>query len=269
MQDHFSISILGARGSVPVSGPDYLKYGGHTLSVLVRINDDVVLLDAGTGLLNFDISRSSGEQPIALLLSHSHIDHLLGLPLWPFLFDPSNRIRIYGKSRDGLTVEEQVGRFLSPPLWPVGVDVLPASIEFFALPDVLELKDVTVHAMEGCHAGGVSIFRIIHHGKSVVYMTDCTIESPIKKELLAFADHCDLLLCDGQYAPEEWEAHADFGHNTWQQAAEFGKACGAKTVRVLHHDPTHTDALLSHAEMQLSSAYPNCQFAFEGEEIVL
>ena len=264
-----TVTILGTRGSLPRAGAEFTRYGGDTTCILVQIAGETILLDAGTGLLNFEPPASSEEKPIPLLLSHFHADHLLGLPLAPLLMDTNNHVDIYAQSRAGLDTETRIERLYSPPIWPVSLDLLPAWVNFRELPDTLRLGEVTVETAEGCHPDGVTLMKLSNRGRSVVFLTDCTLTEEIFPKLAEFSGGCDLLLCDGQYSDEEWKKHASFGHNTWNLAAEFGAACGAKKVRIIHHDPFHTDRMLDEAAPQLAARHPDCRFALDREEIVL
>ncbi len=133
-----TVTILGARGSMGLGGADCLRYGGATTCVLVRISGRAVLLDAGTGFMN--PPRDLLDIPVLpLILTHAHIDHLLGLPLSPYVMRRGARLDIYAAARHGLGAEAQVRRFLSPPLWPVGPDQFPADIRFHDLPPELYL----------------------------------------------------------------------------------------------------------------------------------
>ena len=269
MRQGASVAILGARGSVPVSGEDFLRYGGDTTCVLVRLAGQAVILDAGTGLMNLPPLLEEGERRIPLLLSHPHADHLLGLPMCPLLFRSDFQMDIYAAGRNGRDAEAQVGALMSPPLWPIGPERLAAPLTFHELSPHLELGAVTVDAMGGVHPGGVSLLRLAGGGRRVVFATDCTITDALLPGLTAFARDCDLLLCDGQYSDAEWPARAGFGHSTWTAAARLGRDCGAKQVRVIHHDPFRTDALLDGAAEELHRIHPNCDFARSGEEVLL
>ena len=123
--------------------------------------------------------------------------------------------------------------------------------------------------MEGVHPGGVSLFRLTGGGKRIVFITDCTLTDDVLPALRDFARDCDLLLCDGQYSDEEWPACSAFGHSTWRMAAALGASCGARQVRIIHHDPTHTDVRLDQAADELRAIHPQCTFAYAGEEIKL
>ena len=269
MRQSASVTILGARGSVPVSGVDFLRYGGATTCVLVRLAGQAVVLDAGTGLLELPRRLEEGERHIPLLLSHPHADHLLGLPLCPLLFQPDFRLDVYAAQRNGLSAEDQVRALLSPPLWPVGPERLPSPPTFHSLPPRLELGPVTVERIEGVHPGGVSLLRLTGGGRRVVFVTDCTLTDALLPELTDFARDCDLLMCDGQYSASEWPGCSGFGHSTWTAAARLGAACGAGKVRVIHHDPAHTDQQLDAAADELLRFHPDCTFARDGEEILL
>ena len=261
--------ILGTRGSVPVSGEAFLRYGGETTCVLLQLAEQTIVLDAGTGMLALPSYLEKENRQITLLLSHAHADHLLGLPMSACVFDPENRIIIYGADRDSRTVREQVCALLAPPLWPVGPEQLPADITFHSLPETMTLGTVTVDTMDGIHPGGVSLFRITGAGKRIIFATDCTLSPSFMPRLTEFAKDCDLLLCDGQYSPEEWAGKSGFGHSTWTAAAELGAACGAKQVRIIHHDPCRTDEALDAAGAELNAIHPRCQFARAGERIIL
>lgn len=262
------VTILGARGSVPVSGSAYARYGGATTCVLLRFGADYIVLDAGTGLMSLPAAAQE-QSALPLLLTHPHADHLLGLPLCPYAMKAGARLDIYAASRGGLDARAQVCRLLAPPLWPVGPDQLPADIRFHELPGTMTLGGVRVDAMEGRHPGGVSLLRLEADGTRVVFATDCTIDGALAPALREFARGCDLLLCDGQYTDEEWPDRAGFGHNSWSGALGFARSCGAKRLRVIHHDPFRTDAELDRAAERLRAADFDCDFAREGEVIRL
>ena len=269
-----TVTILGTRGSLPVSGPGYARYGGATTCVLARLGDHTIVLDAGSGLLNLPGPDRcdylpAQPQPLPILITHPHIDHLLGLPLCPYCLKPGGAVDIYLKERMGMSGQEMLGRLFAPPFWPVGTAQLPADIRFHSLPEQFSLGGVRVETMEGNHPGGVSLLRLTERGKSVVLVTDCTLTPELWETARRFAQDCDLLLIDGQYSEEEWPARSTYGHNTWHTAARFGAACGAKQVRIMHHDPGRTDAALDAAAAEISKTYPQCGFAYEGEEIAL
>jgi phosphoribosyl 1,2-cyclic phosphodiesterase len=264
-----SVFLLGTRGSVPVCRQDSLKYGGATLCIFMRLAGQPVVLDAGTGLLDLPPILKQDETDLPLLLSHPHADHLLGLPMCPILFDPQYKLRIYGADRNGLSVEKQIQSLMSPPLWPVSPQQLGATVTFHPTEPSFDLGAIHVDTLEGIHPGGVTLFRLTGDGKTVVYMTDCTLTESFFPKAVEFARDCDLLLCDGQYSKTEWTERSHFGHSTWTAAAQLAAAAHAKQARIIHHDPFRTDAELDAAAKGLTNIHPGCAFARAGEEITL
>lgn len=263
------VDILGTRGTVPVCGEDFLRYGGATTCVFLRFEDQIVVLDCGTGMMELPKFLHKDDRKITVLLSHPHADHLLGLPMCPAVFDPAKQIDIYGAVRNGMCVRQQVCALLAPPLWPVGPDRFPAEITFRDLPEQMLLGDVMVESMNGVHPDGVSLFRLTGGGKTVVIMTDCSVTEENIPVFAKFSRDCDLLLCDGQYSQQEWKGREHFGHSTWVAAAQLGVSCGAKQVRIIHHDPFRTDTQLDSAAQELREIHSNCAFARAMEEILL
>jgi len=263
-----TVTVLGCRGSIPVCGEQFLRYGGATCCVLVQAPHQALLLDAGTGMLNLS-EHLHGERSLPILLTHPHIDHLLGITMNREIANPDFYFDIYSVTRNGLDTKSQIDTLVSPPLWPIAADVLPAHIGFWELTQHFELGGISVDTMEGDHPGGVSVIRLTIGDLKIVYMTDCTITDENRDALLSFSKSCDLLLCDGQYSDDEWQACHDYGHNTWKNAARFALECGAKKARIIHHAPTHSDTILDEACKEVSSICPICSLAHDGEELTL
>ena len=266
--DNQTVTILGTRGSVPICGPDYVKYGGATTCVLVRLAGTVIALDAGTGLLKLPADVLA-LPTLNLLLTHVHLDHVLGLPMSPYVMTRGKRVELYAAQRGGMTVYEALKRVYSPPAWPITPDCFAAELALHPVAPEFTVGGVTVRSMEGVHPGGVTLFRLSAGGKSVVFMTDCTITPATRPQLLEFAADCDLLLCDGQYSADEWAGREDFGHSRWIAALHLAADCGAKMLRIVHHDPTHTDAFLDAVAGNIQDHDGAYGFAREGEVITL
>ncbi len=263
------VTILGARGSVPRAGSEFARFGGDTTCILAELAGEALLLDAGTGLMNCPLPPAPEDRPLSLLLSHFHTDHLLGLALSPLLMDGRNHLHIYAGGRDAAEAEALLDRMFSPPLWPVRLRDLPAEVRFLPLPERLQLGALTVETAPGFHPGGVTLMKLSGGGHTVVFMPDCTVTDENLPALAEFARDCDLLLCDGQYSDEEWAFRSSFGHSTWSRAVRLALVCQAKKLRIIHHDPYHTDRMLAEAQAQLTARYPDFGFAQDQEVIVL
>lgn len=269
MKKHsIKLTILGARGSVPVGGSSFSRYGGATTCALFCADGQYIVIDAGSGLMSLP-EEAMRASPLPLLLTHAHVDHLIGLPLSPCAMRKGLELDIYASPREGLDARAQVERLLSPPLWPVGPDMLPADIRFYDLTKSMRLGEVAVETMDGCHPGGVTIIRLDAFGKRVVFATDCTLCDEISQELSRFALNCDLMLFDGQYLGTEWPERSGFGHSSWKYVADFAHSEGVPRLRIIHHDPGRTDEELDREAKELRTMNADYDFAKEGEVIEL
>ena len=266
------LKVLGCRGSIPRSGKEFEQYGGATSSYAIRIGERLVVLDAGTGILRVSDFMEPGEKEMTLLLSHTHADHLLGLPMCLPAFNKDFTFHVYGKTRGGLTVKEQVCKYLETPTWPVNTDKLPANFIYKELEDGMVLPgepEILVNIMEADHPNGCSLIKLQAMDKTIVYATDCTITDANRAEMAEFARRANILLIDGQYTPAELGGKPGFGHNSWTDAAEFGQLCGARRTLIIHHDPYHKDVDLDRATEDVYYIDPSVNLAYEGEEIEL
>ena len=263
-----TVTILGARGSVPVSGAAFIRYGGATTSVLVQMAGTDVVIDAGTGIMNLppDILEKTS---LNLLLTHAHLDHLNGLSMCPFVLTKGNEVHVRAAYQKGEPLSDVLKDLYAPPIWPVTPDNFAASFFYHTVAPEFEVGNIHVRCLAGVHPGGVTLYRLTADGKSFVFVTDCTLTEKLYPRAAEFARGCDLLLVDGQYSAEEWSLRSGFGHNTWKRAAQFGADCGAKALRIIHHDPTHTDDYLDALDAELRAMRPDWAFAREGEVIAL
>ena len=146
MEHKSTVTLLGTRGSMPCSGKEYLRYGGRTSCILVQLAGETLLLDGGSGMA-FLKPKSVPSRRLTLLLTHAHVDHLLGLPMCPLLTEKDMILDLYAATRDGRSGEQQVRALMQPPLWPVGPEALPAAIRFHELPASLDIGAVHVDTM--------------------------------------------------------------------------------------------------------------------------
>ncbi len=263
------VKFLGTRGSVPVEGPMYSKYGGATSCVLIRMADKVIVLDAGSGFMSLAEELSSDERSFSLFLSHLHTDHLLGLPICELMYNKDMKIDIYSTNHKGLTVREQIDTFMHPPLWPVGTYVFRADVEYHTITSNFNLGPIKVSLDEGNHPGGCTMYRFDYKDKSIVYATDYELNELTDRKLIDFSKNCTLLICDGQYSEDELILKKGFGHSSWMQAGRIALECNAKNLCIFHHDPTNSDETLDEAERELQKLIPHSFFAKKGGSILL
>lgn len=257
-----TVAVLGVRGSFPAAGGDFLEYGGNTSCFLVDLGGETVILDAGSGLasLGTTVPLPGGRRRVHLLLSHLHLDHIMGLFSFSLLYDRAAEVRLYGDTglRSGL------GAVLGPPYWPVGLDDFPARVELRELAPEMRLPlgdGVTVSTLRGNHPGDSLLYRLEGGGKTLVYALDCEMDGDTRAALARFAQNADLLIWDAAFAPDE--LIKGWGHSTWQEGLALGSEAGVKRVLMTHYAQTYSDRFLSEQE-KLAGADGRCLFAREG-----
>lgn len=276
------VTILGARGSIPVSGAEYRVYGGATSCVLLETADrgsgsQAVVFDAGSGLLNLPQRVWKEHAKVYVFLSHFHIDHLVGIPMSPMMYDPSVEVIFYAEN--GEKIPKVLQQIMAEPIWPVGPDSFRAKLGFCSIgtqPVVLgenPAKDgtgqsLTVTAVPVTHPGGALAFRVDWGGHSIVYATDCDPDEG-GCSMERFAADTDLFILDAQYTDEEYEQCRGFGHPGMRTSAQIIAASRAGKGLLFHHAPMHTDEQLGTYERQLQQFRKNIAFAREGYRIIL
>ncbi len=259
--------FLGTRGSVSADGEEFFEFGGATSCVMLSVGDTKIVLDAGSGILK--MPKSMGDGSAHILISHPHIDHILGLPLCAMLYEKERKVHIYGAKRDGMDVQEQIDRLMAPPLWPVGTEAFSADVHFHDIKEPFEIDDAEITFMEGAHPGGSTIYKIEYFGKSVVYATDYEPSQQTDGQLIAFSKDCSMLIIDGQYTPEQLTYRKGYGHASYMQAMEIAQKANAKQMRIFHHSPFHNDEMLKKQEKRMQQIMCNSAFARQKERFIL
>ena len=261
-----TITMRGTRGSIPTDGEAYRIYGGATSCVSVSFGDTLLFLDAGSGIVGAPVP---GSKQVCLLLSHLHLDHLIGLPMYGGLFTPGVRVEIYAKDRNGIAAKDAMYALFRPPYWPVGLQDFAAEVRYRDVEEDFEVGGLHISSMEGSHPGGSTIYRIANGQSSFVYATDFEINAAAEERLIRFSEGTELLIYDGQYTEEEYPSHIGFGHSTPSAGIRIAKAAGAKRVLFTHHSPEHTDKMLAAWEEAPKKEYPFASFARTGMSITL
>ncbi len=260
----FTITILGARGSIPVSGQQFSEFGGSTSSYLVNAGEQTIVLDAGLGITEID---NLPDGPVSVLLSHPHLDHLIGLPFFPALYEKDRRIDFYASPREGMSAKELLDGLFSPPYWPCGMNDFPAEFICHDLAGRFQIGCVDIETKEVRHPGGCTAFRLTFDGKVLVYLSDYEQGKDIDRGVKDFVRGADLLLCDAQYTEAEFAGREGFGHSTRARAMRLKEEAGVKKLLLIHHDPRHDDTFLRDAEAKANS--PDVRYARQKEVIRL
>lgn len=274
MSESRAMHVWGVRGSTPVTASDMAEYGGNTSCISVASGNEIIVFDAGSGLLQLGsvLKAANGPKRVHIFLSHLHMDHVLGLFGFPLLHDPNAEIHLYGEAKAGVPFRGLIEGLVRPPYWPLGIRDFQARIEFheIAPEETVVLPgspDTTVRTMRGNHPNLSLLCRLDAGRTSVVYALDCEMDAGILPELTDFARDSKVLIWDANFTVADLQE--GWGHSTWEQGVALRRTCGAETVLMTHYCWTYTDQFLREQEQLAAKADRAVRFAKEGMEILL
>ena len=251
------LKAYGSRGSMAFSHRQGLKTGGNTSCFGLDVNGHTVVFDCGSGIMQFheDMQKKRKEDAAAgradhgltfdILLSHLHLDHIIGLSLFDFLFDADNTIRVYTRSRANTPLVDQVLGIFKPPYWPVDYRSLnrAAFVEIIG-GETIQLADgVEVKIFDSMHDNATSGFRVFGEGKSVVYLLDYEIGSDEEQfeSLAAFCKDADAVVFDATYLPEDYPPRRGWGHSTYEDGMRLAEASACRKMIFSHFFHAYSD----------------------------
>lgn len=276
-----NITVHGVRGSIPTTNPDTKKYGGNTSCVEVEADGWRLMLDAGSGLQNIDAARPFLNNRVDILLSHLHIDHIQGLGFFRPLFSPDSEIHIWGPASKAQSLRARLGRYFSPPLFPVYFRNLTCKLVLHEIEDsTFEIGPFLIQSRFVTHPGPTLGFRVQHQRGVLAYLPDH--EPALGRNGMIpdvrwlsgsdLALNADLLLHDAQYTEEEYRNRMGWGHSSFNDALKYASLTGVKHLLLTHHDPMRSDKALEkefwNLKEKISCSFPY-EVAFEGLQLQL
>jgi len=268
----FFVRFWGVRGSISTSDAGTQRYGGNTSCLEIRCGERLLMFDAGTGCryLGNQLLKQSPGIDADVFLTHTHFDHIGGIPFFKPFFIPGNRFRMWAGhlQPQQLTLRTVLTQLMMAPLFPVPPSVFQATIDFhdFSAGDTLTPIDgVTLRTCALNHPNMATGYRVEFAGKSICYLTD-TEHKPDgpDRNILGLIGGADLVIYDSMYTPDEHRQRAGWGHSTWQEGARLCDLAGVKTFVVFHHDPDHDDDFMDGVAAAVSAARPGSVVAREG-----
>jgi len=280
--DTIKVKFWGTRGSIPAPGLGTLKYGGNTACVEVRCGEELIIIDAGSGIVGLGTELSK-EMPVkaSILFSHLHWDHIQGIPFFGPAYMSGNEFKLYGSKDWDTKLEYALRLQMQSPSSPASLAGLRAKMEYI---DVIEdgaafkvgSKDqITVRSVELNHPNRSFALRIEYSGKNLVYASDTNNVQKPDEKLVELARGTDLLIHDAQYTNEEYYglkngiSKQTYGHSTPEAAAKVAAAANVKKLFLFHHDFLHDDATIERMVQVASAIFPNTAAASEGMVIEL
>jgi phosphoribosyl 1,2-cyclic phosphodiesterase len=253
------VTFWGVRGSIPTPGPETARYGGNTACISISGPDGrLVILDAGSGLrpLGHTLMKlRSGVLFADILLSHTHWDHIQGLPFFKPFSSRETSVCIYGAPQEGVPLKEILGRQMDPMVFPVPLNALAASLMVVEIEEgEFDIDGFRICAFQLRHPGTTLGYRLAptSGGREIAYVTDNELglggnyEVPPdwRSRMVAFVKDADVLIHDAMYLDQIIQARAGWGHSTPRQAVDLAREGNCRRLILFHHEPEHDDAAL-------------------------
>jgi phosphoribosyl 1,2-cyclic phosphodiesterase len=258
------IRFWGVRGSIPSPGPDTAFYGGNTSCVELSVDGQLIILDAGSGIRTLGMSlmgrAAASKQPLemSLLISHTHWDHIQGLPFFVPAYVPTNKLHVLGYSAVRHHLAEVLAMQMEPTYFPISMDDMPSHPDVHEVDDHFEIGPVKAVAFFTNHPGRCAGFRFETSSGSVAYVSDNEINhdgqathlpretaSHLLDRMVDTLHGVRVLIHDAQYTRAEYQSKVGWGHSAVEDVVEMAGRAGVERLVMFHHDPMRTDADLN------------------------
>ncbi len=269
------LKFYGVRGSVPTPGINTVKYGGNTVCLTLQSSQgNRIIFDCGTGLKVLGEELKSCNEPIYILLTHNHWDHIQGFPFFIPAYKPNQQITIIAGQTE-LYEHDAILRQMDGSYFPVSANELSADIKVFRQRQPhWQYKEFIISSLNLNHPGGGSAYKVEVDGKVIIYATDNELNPPNSptttfQQWINFVSSADILIHDGQFIAEDLPHKHGWGHSLIGQALELAKSSKVKKLVITSHDPCRTDQDIDTLATEIDKKnYPfETIFAFEGLEI--
>lgn len=292
------VKFWGVRGSIPVPGSSTVGYGGNTSCVEVRADGEIIILDAGSGMreLGIALEEEFGAQPIrcTLLISHTHWDHIQGLPFFLPAYHQKNSLRVLGYEGARASLAAVLAGQMETSFFPVSLRDMPSSILIEELKEMeFTIGKVKVQARFVNHPGICVGYRLTTTNGTIAYFPDNepyevlklsqgksdsearAFAADARSKLVEFLHRTDILIIDAQYTDDEYAAKVGWGHGSLSSAVSLAVDAEVRKLFLFHHDPNHDDKMVENMVeaahmLAMESGRPiEVEAAREGAEIWL
>jgi phosphoribosyl 1,2-cyclic phosphodiesterase len=278
------LKFWGVRGSIPVPGSSTVGYGGNTSCIEVRAEGEIIILDAGSGIRELGIALEAefGTRPIklTLLLSHTHWDHIQGLPFFLPAYNGNNSMRVLGYRGADEGLRAILTSQMAPSVFPLPLHALPSTISIEEQKELaFSIGKVRVQAHYVRHPGICVGYRLYTSNGSIAYLPDNepypAHAAAERAKLVEFLHGVDVLIIDSQYTDDEYQEKIGWGHGSLSSVVSLALDAGVRKLFLFHHEPRRDDraldAIVESARMiVLESGQPmEVDAAREGSEVWL
>jgi len=278
------IKCYGSRGSVPVSGEGFEKYGGNTTCLkIIADSGDIIIVDAGTGIRKVGNELLQSKiTTVNILFTHAHWDHLLGFPFFKPLYNKKFNINIYGcPFMENNSTKDMISGTMVDPYTPVKLETFSAKINYYDVRySAFEIGSIKIIPINLSHPNQGIGYKFVEGDKQFVFLTDNELgyQHPGGLEVINYVHDClnvDILFHDGEYLPTEYPAKKTWGHSTYEQATELAIQAKVKILGLVHHNQDRTDAEIDQIVLDCNRLIKknhsnlNCFAVSDGAEITL
>lgn len=280
------VTFWGVRGSKPSPGKHTIHFGGNTACVQIQIANRLIILDAGTGIVelgNYLKATNDQKQGASIkgdiFFSHYHWDHIQGFPFFQPFFQEGNCFSLYGEHKLSMSIEEILAAQMRSPYFPINMKEMKATFSFHEMSNekTINLGDgISVTAFSVNHPNGCLAYRLDYRSCSVLYCTD-TEPMPSHKleDFYSYIQEIDVLIMDSHFQLEEFHGLTDgisklgWGHGTWEDSAKLSNDAKVDTLVLFHHMESRTDEELLLIEKKATSIFPKTVAAREGMKLLI
>lgn len=276
MENIWTIRVWGVRGSFPIPDAHFLTYGGNTSCISAECGEQLVVFDAGSGLVQLgETLCKKKNNSIHILLSHFHIDHIMGLFRFKPLYDQNAKIHLYGEFQESGSFDP-LRSLIGPPYWPIGLHDHAAHIalhpvkpgeHFFLSGQAEDPEALRIYTMRGNHPGQSIFYRLESGETSITYALDCEMNENMFHSMTEFSRNSSLIIWDANFTKEDLAKHPGWGHSSWNEGLNLCRAADIKKILMTHYSPDYPDEFIKNEEIKaarLSNACNACCFAKEG-----
>ena len=234
------IKLWGVRGSLARPGKETMHYGGNPPCLEIRYGDDLIIIDAGTGIYELGLCLSKNKKPLkaTILFSHYHWDHMIGLPFFVPLYNKQHFFTIIGRKN----LKKALDNLLCAPNFPVNLSDFAARIKLKIIgPGKFRIGKIGIEAFNVNHPNGAFGYKFTFpNGKSLVHISDAGPGAG-GRDILTDIYSADYLIHDAQFYPEEYLKRRYFGHSPYHYVLDIARHAKIKNIVLFHHDPLRTD----------------------------
>jgi phosphoribosyl 1,2-cyclic phosphodiesterase/ActR/RegA family two-component response regulator len=296
------VRLWGVRGSIPVPGRTTVRYGGNTSCVEVRADGEIIVLDAGSGIrllgIALDEEFGSRSMKLTLLITHTHWDHIQGLPFFSPAYNRKNLIRVLGYEGARAGLAKILASQMETPFFPVSLRELPSHLAIEELKEMeFQVGKVQVRSKFANHPGICAGYRLFTSSGSIAFFPDNEPYEQLKLQLASrdgigedearefaaaerakmveFLRGCDVAILDTQYTDEEYAKHIGWGHSSLSSVVSLALDADVRRLLLFHHDPNHDDEMIAKMVEQAremvteNGKFLEVEAAREGAEILL